>query len=430
MRRLGLWLLVGVLLLGVGAGLWWWSQAGALHPPPAAQHGHRLPDARLITQGAYLARAGNCMVCHTPTGAAPYSGGRAIQTPFGAVYTSNLTPDRETGIGNWTSVDFWRAMHEGRSKDGRLLVPAFPYTSFTQISQDDADALLAYLRSLPAVRQPNRAHALRWPYDSQLALAAWRTLYFEPGVYQPDSTRDAQWNRGAYLVRGLGHCNACHTTRNLLGAADDRLALSGGPMPMQNWYAPSLLLPTEAGLGDWALDDIVRLLQTGVSGSATVSGPMAEVVLHSTQYLTQPDLRAIATYLKSLPQADPSTADGSDGLASSQGSARGADIYDKQCALCHGDNGEGVPGAYPALAGNRAVQMNNTANLVQVVLYGGFAPATLGNARPFGMPPFKLELDDRAVAAVLTHIRSAWGNRGAPVHEWDVTQFRGDAALR
>lgn len=422
MMRLRWWLLLGVALWVTAMSVWWW-QAGPTRAsiPPA---GGGWPPADLIAQGAYLARAGNCMVCHTPTGTAAYAGGRAIETPFGTVYTSNLTPDRETGIGNWTSVDFWRAMHEGRSKDGRLLVPAFPYTSFTQISEDDSDALFAYLRSLPAVRQPNRAHALRWPYDSQLALAAWRTLYFEPGVYQKDSTRDAPWNRGAYLVRGLGHCAACHTPRNLLGAVDDRLALSGGPMPMQNWYAPSLMRATEAGVAAWALDDIMRLLQAGVSDSASVAGPMAEVVLHSLQYLTQADLRAIATYLKSLPQTDPAVMDQEGAATLPQASAQGADIYDKQCANCHGAHGQGVPGAYPALAGNRAVQMTHAANLVQVVLHGGFAPATQGNPRPFGMPPFKLELDDRAVAAVLTHIRSAWGNRGAPVRELEVTRYR------
>lgn len=426
MMRVRWWLLLGLALLATAMGVWWWQAGPSRTSQPA---GGGLPPADLVAQGAYLARAGNCMVCHTPTGAPPYAGGRAIETPFGTVYTSNLTPDRETGIGNWTSVDFWRAMHEGRSRDGRLLVPAFPYTSFTQISEDDADALFAYLRSLPAVRQPNRAHALRWPYDSQLALAAWRTLYFEPGVYQKDSARDTQWNRGAYLVRGLGHCAACHTPRNLLGAVDDRLALSGGPIPMQNWYAPSLVLTTEAGMASWALDDIVRLLRTGVSGSASVSGPMAEVVLHSLQHLTQADLRAIATYLKSLPQMDAASTGGEGAPGLPQASAQGADIYDKQCAACHGTQGEGVPGAYPALAGNRAVQMARTANLVQVILYGGFAPATQGNPRPFGMPPFKLELDDRAVAAVLTHIRSAWGNRGAPVRELDVTRSR-DADLR
>lgn len=412
-----------LVLLLLSAGWWWWQSDPSRSPVPAPD-GARVPATSQIEQGAYLARAGNCMLCHTPAGGAPYAGGRAIETPFGAVYSSNLTPDRETGIGTWTSVDFWRAMHEGRSKDGRLLVPAFPYTSFTQVSQDDADALFAFLRSLPAVRQPNRAHALRWPYDSQLALVAWRTLYFEPKVFEPDPARDAQWNRGAYLVRGLGHCSACHTARNLLGAMDERLDLSGGPMPMQNWYAPSLVRASEAGLADWPLDDIVRLLQTGVAGSASVIGPMAEVVLHGTQYLTRQDLRAIAVYLQSLPQEAPPSRVG----APAQGSAMGADIYDKQCAACHGDNGQGVAGAYPALAGNRAVLMANTTNLVQIVLHGGFAPATQGNARPFGMPPYKLELDDRAVAAVLSHIRAAWGNDAAPVRELDVARYRGAAS--
>jgi len=372
-----------------------------------------------VARGAYLARAGNCAACHTAQGGEPYAGGRPIETPFGTVYASNLTPDRANGIGNWTAFDFWRAMHEGRAPDGRLLYPAFPYTSFTLVSQDDADALFAFLRSLPPVAQANRAHAMRWPYDSQLALAAWRTLYFRPAAFQGDPAQDSQWNRGAYLVQGLGHCNACHTARNLLGAIDDRLALAGGTMPMNNWYAPSLLQPAEAGLGQWEVADIVRLLGTGRAGNASVIGPMADVVFHGTQYLTQADLTAMATYLKSLPQ-DASTPDPGSPTASRQG----AQIYDDNCAQCHGKNGEGVAGAYPALAGNRAVLMRNTTNLVQVVLHGGFAPATQGNPRPFGMPPYKLALDDRAVAAVLTHVRASWGNSAGAVSEFDVGRYR------
>jgi mono/diheme cytochrome c family protein len=261
-----------------------------------------------------------------------------------------------------------------------------------------------------------------------VALAAWRTLYFEPKAFQPDPAQDAAWNRGAYLVRGLGHCSACHTPRNLLGAVNDSQDLYGGPMPMQNWYAPSLVLSSEAGLGKWRTADIVRLLQTGVSASASVSGPMAEVVLHSTQYLSEPDLQAMAIYLKSLPQVEPAPSTAA-AAAGSAASPQGADIYDKNCASCHGDDGQGVPGAYPALAGNRAVLMANTANMVQVVLHGGFSPATKGNPRPFGMPPYKLELDDRAVAAVLTHIRSSWGNQGTAVTELAVVRYR-DAAMR
>ncbi len=414
------------LTLVVAAGLWWLWQFGGMRATPTTYA--RPGVAGLVDKGAYLARAGNCMLCHTRRGGDAYAGGRAIETPFGTVYSSNLTPDRATGIGNWTSVDFWRAMHEGRSRDGRLLYPAFPYTSFTQVTQDDADALFAYLRSLPAVSQTNLPHALRWPYDSQVALAAWRTLYFKPKAFQADPAQDAAWNRGAYLVRSLGHCSACHTPRNLLGAVDDSQDLSGGPIPMQSWYAPSLVLSSEAGLGQWRTADIVQLLQTGVSASASVSGPMAEVVLHSTQYLSEPDLHAIAVYLKSLPQVEPASSASTAG-AGSAASLQGAGIYDTHCAQCHGDDGQGVPGAYPALAGNRAVLMANTANLVQVVLYGGFSPATKGNPRPFGMPPYKLELNDRAVAAVLTHIRSAWGNQGAAVNELEVTRHR-DAASR
>lgn len=407
--------------LAFAAVLLWWGQASA----PVSGGATGGSAAAQVARGAYLARAGNCMLCHTSRGGAAYAGGRAIETPFGTVFSSNLTPDRATGIGAWTAVDFWRAMHEGRSKDGRLLYPAFPYPSFTRITQDDADALFAFLRTLPAVVLANRPHALRWPYDSQLALAAWRALYFEPASFQADPGRDAQWNRGAYLVRVLGHCNACHTTRNLLGAVDERLDLAGGPMPMKNWYAPSLLLPQEAGLAAWKPDDIVRLLRTGVTAGASVMGPMAEVVLHSTQHLSEPDLQAMAAYLKSLPQGD-----GQRDLAApaGDGSARptpaGAALYDRHCAGCHGDDGEGVPGAYPALAANRAVLMRNTANLVQIVLHGGFAPATQGNPRPYGMPPYKLLLDDREVAAVLTHIRGSWGNRGQAVTEFEVTRLR------
>ena len=414
MRRIGFWMLVAV---AVAVGGWWWL----LSDPPStnSETGPTDAVAAQVQRGAYLARAGSCMGCHTSQGGEPYAGGRVIETPFGTVYSSNLTPDRSNGIGNWTSVDFWRALHEGRAPGGRLLYPAFPYTSYTQVSQPDADALFAFLRSLPPVAQPNRPHAMRWPYDSQLALAAWRALYFKPVVFQNDPAHDAQWNRGAYLVRGLGHCSACHTSRNLLGATDESLALAGGTIPMSNWYAPSLLQADEAGLGQWEIADIVRLLGTGQAGNASVVGPMAEVVLHGTQYLTQQDLTAMAVYLKALPQE---TAQPDTGVAAS--SAIGADIYEDQCAQCHGKQGEGVPGAYPALAGNRAVLMRSTTNLVQVVLHGGFAPATQGNPRPFGMPPYQLVLNDKAVAAVLTHVRSSWGNQAAAVSELEVSRYR------
>ncbi len=376
-----------------------------------------------VARGAYLARAGNCMSCHTRRGGDHYAGGRPIVTPFGTLFTSNLTPDIGTGLGDWSAADFWRAMHHGRSRDGRLLLPAFPYASFTQVTREDSDALFAYLKSLPAVAQPGLPHALRWPYGSQWALAIWRALYFRPGAFEPQPDRGAQWNRGAYLVRGLGHCNACHTARNALGASDDALDLEGGQIPMQGWYAPSLVRANEAGVGDWDAADVVQLLQTGVSPRGSALGPMAEVVLHSTQHLTRDDLLAMAAYLRALPGSTQRPA--GEPAATARSSDAGARLYGRHCADCHGEQGEGVGLAYPALAGNRAVRMANVANLVLIVLRGGFAPATAGNPRPFGMPPFQILLADSEVAAVLTHIRSAWGNQAGEVTELHVARLRG-----
>ena len=379
--------------------------------PPAA--------SSTAERGAYLAKVGNCEGCHTLRGGQPYAGGMALDTPFGAVYAGNLTPDAATGIGNWTRADFWRAMHHGKSKDGRLLYPAFPYTSYTLITRDDSDALFAYLASLPAVSQVNTAHAVHFPYNSQAALAVWRALYFKPASFQPDESATAQSNRGAYLVNSLGHCSACHAARNALGATDG-LNLAGGLIPLQNWYAPSLVSLQEASVADWRLDDIKTLFRTGQAPQASVIGPMAAVVLGSTQHFNAADLTAMAVYLKALkPNAVtplltvPGTA-----------TARGAKLYEQHCAQCHGENGKGVSGAYPALADNRAVRMPQTANMVQIVLNGGYPPATADNPRPFGMPPFVLVLTDTDVAEVLTHIRSSWGNRATGVSTLDVVRIR------
>lgn len=378
----------------------------------------------LIARGAYLARAGNCMACHTAQGGAPYAGGHGIATPFGTVFTSNLTPDDKTGLGTWSPAHFWRAMHNGRSKNGRLLYPVFPYTSYTQVTREDSDALFAYLGSLPAVAQPNQPHALRFPYQSQAALAVWRALYFKPGSYQPDATRSAEWNRGAYLVQGLGHCSACHGARNALGATRQSLDLAGGLIPMQNWYAPSLRSASEAGVRDWERQHVVDLLKTGVSPGASVAGPMAEVVLHSTQHLSNQDLGAMAGYLQSLAPEPKMATPAPAALPLPAMAAHGARLYEQHCSQCHGASGEGVPQAYPALAGNRAVTMDQTVNLVQIVLNGGYAPATQGNPRPYGMPPFVLVLNDNDTAAVISHIRGAWGNQASAISPLDVNRLR------
>ena len=385
------------------------------------------PNGSLIARGAYLARAGNCATCHTARGGQPYAGGLGIPTPFGTVFTSNLTPDENTGLGSWSPAHFWRALHNGRSKSGRLLYPAFPYTNYTQVTREDSDAIFAYLRSLPAVVQANRPHALRFPYQSQAALAVWRAMYFSPGVFQPDAARNAEWNRGAYLVKGLGHCSACHSPRDALGGIGKGLDLAGGLIPMQNWYAPSLGSPHEAGMGDWDREQIVSLLKNGVSPRASVSGPMSEVVLRSTQYLSREDLGAMAQYLKELPRESPKP-EAAVAPANAINTAKAAKLYEQHCAQCHGDKGQGVANAYPALAGNRAVTMPSTENLVQMVLGGGFSPATTGNSRPFGMPPFVLVLDDSEVADVITHIRSSWGNQAGGITSIQVQRVRGNQA--
>jgi mono/diheme cytochrome c family protein len=420
MRRLLLLLVVAAAVLA--AGVWLFNFYGGSRLHEAAPSHPPAPEQ--VARGAYLARVGNCMLCHTERGGAAYAGGRPVETPFGTVYASNITPDAQTGIGRWSAAHFRRALHEGRSRDGRLLYPVFPYTHTTRITGADADALFDYLRSLPPAQKPNRAHRLRWPYNTQAALAVWRALYFRPERHVEDPSRTPEWNRGAYLVQGLGHCGACHSARTALGGTRNLMDLSGGLIPMQNWYAPSLSAPAQAGVADWPVQDIVQLLSTGSSPRGTVMGPMAEVVLHSTQYIEPRDLRAMAVYLKSLPPQAADTDPREPPKPDPSVMERGGKLYERHCASCHGEQGQGVPGAYPALAGNRAITMPETNNLVQVVLHGGFPPATRGNPRPFGMPPFATVLSDADVAAVITYLRSSWNNRAAPVTELAVTQQR------
>ncbi|MCC2972287.1 cytochrome c [Massilia sp. IC2-476] len=379
------------------------------------------PSPENIARGAYLARAGDCIACHTARGGAEYAGGRALDTPFGRLYGPNLTPDMETGIGAWSADDFWNALHNGKSRDGRLLYPAFPYTNYTKVSRADSDALYAYFRSLAPQRQPNRPHELDFPYDQQALLAGWRLLYFKPATFTPQPQRGLEWNRGAYLVEGLGHCSACHSTRNRLGASGE--TLSGGLIPTIGWYAPSLTASGEAGLGDWDRQHIVALLQTGISPRGSATGPMAEVVARSLQHLSPNDLGAMATYLKSLPPTDAPRQDSGE-RASEQLLAEGRRLYGSYCVDCHGADGKGKAPAYPPLAGNRAVTMTPAVNAIRIVLNGGFPPGTAGNPRPYGMPPYSHELNDAQVAAVLTYVRGSWGNDAPPVLTPDVNRYR------
>jgi mono/diheme cytochrome c family protein len=388
----------------------------------------RSHETQQAVLGAYLARIGNCMGCHTAKGGQPFAGGRRLSTSFGIFVTPNITPDKETGIGLWSEEDFWQALHQGKSRDGRLLYPAFPYTEYTKVTRQDANAMFAYLQSLPSVSQSNPPHDIFFPYNFRPLLAIWRALYFKAGIYETNSSRNEAWNRGAYLVQGLGHCNACHTTRNVLGASQDD-ALTGGQIMGMNWYAPSLSSQLEAGSGDWAIEEIAALLKTGITTRAVASGPMATVVRQSLQHLSQEDVHAMAVYLKSLSENESSNAPGVR-FSVMTGSLRryldsGGQLYEQYCQTCHGADGKGAPGIYPALVGNRSVVMQSPLNTIRSVLNGGYPATTTENPRPYGMPPFQQILHNAEVALVVSYIRNAWGNRGSVVTTVDVDRSKG-----
>ena len=432
-RRIGI---VAIALLCAALGVVLWPSApmavGDALPVPA--------DVSTLARGRELAVLGNCGGCHSVPGGPQFGGGREFATPYGVVVSSNLTAGAG-GLGGWSEADFWRALRHGQAPDGRWLLPAFPFVNTAGMAREDSVALFAYLRSLPAVAQPAPAHRLEWPFNTQAALKVWRALYFEPPPSPPASPRTAratQAERGDYLVHVLGHCSACHAPRNALAGGSDLLALTGGLMPVARWYAPSLHDPREAGLQDWSVADIVTLFAEGRVGAAQISGPMAEVVAHSTQHWPREDLEAMAVSLRQLPRhhaaaSRSSSAQREDVGGDAGNSGEGARLYERHCSDCHGRNGEGrrlADGhyAYPPLAGNRAVTMASATNLIQVVLNGGFPAATAGHPRPFGMPPYVLVLDDAQVSAVLSHVRGAWGNAAPPVTQVDVQRLRGQGS--
>jgi mono/diheme cytochrome c family protein len=379
----------------------------------------------VVARGEYLARAGDCIACHTAPDGRIFAGGRAMPTPFGTLYTSNITPDRNTGIGKWSADDFYKTMHNGRFPDGGLIYPAMPFASYTKVTRTDSDAIFAYLRSIQQVNQKNRPHDLRFPYDNRSLILGWRTLFFTEGEYKPDPNKSAEWNRGAYLVEGLGHCAMCHSPINALGGTSQSDAFKGGLIPMQNWYAPSLTSNVEAGLGDWSIKDITDMLQTGVSMRGVVYGPMAEVVHNSLQHLNDEDTKAMAVYLKSISEPAPKPpVSALPGAESSLLISLGKTVYDARCASCHGVQGEGKPPHWPPLANNQSIEMQSAVNPIRMVLNGGYPPATKGNPRPYGMPPFAGLLSDNEVAAVVSYIRTSWGNRGTPVSAREANELR------
>lgn len=423
MRKTVLAAVAIAVLVAIAALVLHFMRPGVL--PDTPKQGQLTATTQIINRGEYLARAGDCVACHTVPNGAVFAGGRAMATPFGNLYVPNITPDDDTGIGLWSADDFYRMMHTGVSKDGKLLYPAMPFASYSQVTRGDSDAIFSYLMSIAPVKQKNREHELRFPFNNRDLLIGWRTLYFKEGEFKPEPGQSVEWNRGAYLVKGLGHCSMCHTAVNALGGSSESKAFEGGMIPNQNWYAPSLTSNREAGLGDWKIDDIANLLQVGVSHRGTVYGPMAEVVYNSLQYLTDEDAKAMAVYLKALPQKDTAPQPTSQArLVNPEVMESGRKVYAAQCAVCHGAEGRGQTPSYPPLAGNKSITMASPVNSIRMVLNGGYPPGTRKNPRPHGMPPFSHMLSDDEVAAVVTYIRVAWGNSGTPVTAAQANELR------
>ncbi|WP_295683717.1 cytochrome c [uncultured Nevskia sp.] len=394
-----------------------WLNKPDLDLEPLAPATLESPNLEQIKAGEYLVQIGNCVACHTDQGGAAFAGGRAVPTPFGEVYSSNLTSDDETGLGRWTNQDFYRAMRHGRSKDDRWLSPAFPYTSYTNLKREDSDAMFAWLQTLPPIKRVQTPDTLRFPYGTQLATRAWRALYFKPAT-----TADiAAMDRGRYLVEGLGHCAACHTSRGALGGSRTGANYMGGEIGNLGWDA--LPLVPSKPMTDSEANELGQLLKTGINTHKAVAGPMSEVVFHSLQHLNDADLAAIVATLRALPPADAPPAARVPQVSPEQRQslrARGKVVYAEHCADCHGDAGEGRANIYPALAGNANVNAVSATNALNLTLNGGFPPSTAGNPFPYGMPPFSQSLSRPDVAAVLTYIRSEWGNDAPAVSVVEV----------
>lgn len=396
-----------------------WGSHAAAAAASTPQPGEAAPAAEQIEIGRYLTLAANCAGCHTVANGERFAGRTPMPTPFGTLYGPNITPSPQHGIGNWTADDFWNAMHHGKSPDGTPFYPAFPYPQYTRMTRADTDAIHAYLMSQPASDTPSRPHELRFPYSQRWLLTLWRAMYFEPGTLAPDPAHDALWNRGRYLVEGAGHCAACHTPRNRWAANDLRRGFQGAGMMDSPWYATALTGDAH-GLGNWPAEDIVELLRTGSSPHSTAAGPMAAVVSDSTQHLSDHDLGAVATYLKSLP---PGPGPGARAQPSEAVMSAGRRLYEQHCVACHRAAGEGAPPAWPPLARNTSVLAPSPNNVVQMILKGGYAPATESNPRPHGMPPFHA-LSDSDIAALATYVRNSWGNAAGAVSPHQVTPLR------
>jgi len=381
------------------------------------------PDSYVeVARGKALATVGDCVACHTASGGQPFAGGLALQTPFGTINTANITPDIATGIGTWSADDFARAMHEGRRPGGTYLYPAFPYPYYTRVTRGDLDAIYAYLRTLPPVENRVNRNALPFPFNIRMSMIGWNMLFFTPGDFKPDPKRSDEFNRGAYLVEGLGHCGACHTPFNAFGASRDDKYLQGNQI--DNWTAPNITNDMQAGLGKWSVDDVVQYLKTGQTRFSLASGPMKDVIENSTSKMPDTDLKAIAVYLKERGAAGSPAPAPAPLPASDRRMQVGEAIFVDTCSACHARNGAGVERMFPKLAGNVIAAQDDPASLVRIVIGGSRAAATDTRPTAPAMPSLGYRLNDEEVAAVVTYVRNSWGNAADPVSAETVRTLR------
>jgi mono/diheme cytochrome c family protein len=376
------------------------------------------PNAAQLRRGQYLVAAGDCMSCHLRAGGEPLAGGLGLKTPFGVIYTPNITSDKESGIGNWSSDQFHHAMHDGIDDDGKNLYPAFPYPWFRLVSREDDDAILAFLKTTPAVSYTPPKNQLPFPLNFRSAVKGWNLLYFDSHDFKPNAGQSAEWNRGAYLVNGLGHCGGCHTPKNSLGADKSKQELQGGTL--DNWVAPDLTANNRTGLGTWSIEDVAEYLKNGRNAHAGAAGAMADVITYSTSLINDADRHAIAVYLKSQ------TSSPSIGNAQPDPGAmrRGGEIYSDACASCHLENGVGQPRYFPPLGPNAMLQQADPIGLEHLILAGGRIGTSPSQPSPMTMPSFAWKLSDQEVADVSTFIRNSWGNQAAAVSASEVRAAR------
>lgn len=391
-------LIVGVVLLRAQGGI------AALSAPrePATAF---VADAATLQRGEYLARLGNCSTCHTARGGATLAGGRAFVTEYGTIHSTNLTPDPTTGIGDWSVAEFRHVMKHGVSRHG-LLYPVFPFQNFQHLTEQDVDAIFAWLKQQPPVEQATPANELSFPASQRAALIGWRMFFHRPRTLVEEPSQSAEWNRGRYLVEGLGHCDMCHGERGAFGSLLDGRGNAGSVIPGLGWHAPAL---DRESLARWSSEELAHYLRSGAGKHGSAYGPMAEVIASSLQWLEEGDALAIATYIKSLPRtAAPVPVRGP--KARTQLGYASVALYENHCADCHGKNGEGEDGKFPPLAGNPLVLADDPVNPIRVVLYGAAAPSTQANPAPHSMPPFVDRVSDADLLLLLNHIRGSFGN--------------------